>query len=205
MTIVINSLRQRKKTEARRRIISAAVELFSAEGFDAVTVDRIAAAADVGKGTVYNYFAAKDDIVVAFMAAMEESVQATATRLAASHEPLAVILASFVLSQLRSKRRHHAFVRVFLARMFGQTNEFLPYMVEMQKSIDPPLEQLFRRLQARGVMRRDIPLEDLVLAFKTVQTGLTALWAIEGPPFKTSERMVRLHMKLLCQGLETKV
>jgi len=204
MTIVIHSLRQRKKIEVRRRIIAVAVELFAAEGFDAVTVDRIAAAAGVGKGTVYNYFAAKDDIVVAFMATEEESVQAAVTRLAGSDEPLAEILASFVLSQFRSKRRHHAFVRVFLARMFSQTQEFMPYMVQMQKSVDPSLKKLFRSLQERGVMRADIPLEDLVLAFKTLQTGLTALWAIERPPFRTSERMVRLQMKFFCQGLETK-
>ena len=204
MTVVTKSLRERKKTEVRGRIISAAVELFAAEGFDAITVDRIAAAADVGKGTVYNYFAAKDDIVVSFMAETEQNVQAMATRLATSHEPLATILAAFVLSQFRAKRRHHGFVRVFLARMFGQTNEFLPYMVEMQKAIDPPLRALLEGLMKRGVMRRDVDMEELVLAFKTVQLGLTGLWAVEGPPFRKSEKMVRVQMKLFCEGLEAK-
>ena len=45
--------------------------LFSRRSLDAVTIDEIAAAADVGKGTIYNYFATKEDIVVAFMADLE--------------------------------------------------------------------------------------------------------------------------------------
>ena len=60
------------------QIIAVAVELFSRDGLDSVTVDQIAAAADIGKGTIYNYFKAKEDIVVAFMAEMEEKVQAKA-------------------------------------------------------------------------------------------------------------------------------
>ena len=70
MTTVI-SRRERKKVAVRSQILSTAIELFSRRGLDAVTIDEIAAAADVGKGTVYNYFTTKEDIVVAFMANLE--------------------------------------------------------------------------------------------------------------------------------------
>lgn len=47
-----------------RRVQSAALDLFEARGFDAVTVDDIAAAAGVGPATVYRSFATKERIVL---------------------------------------------------------------------------------------------------------------------------------------------
>jgi len=48
--------RERKKRETRRRIYSAAFELFLEKGYHETTVEEIAERADVGKGTVFNYF-----------------------------------------------------------------------------------------------------------------------------------------------------
>ncbi len=203
MTVVIKSRRERKKAAAREQIIAAAIKLFSRDGLDAVTVDQIAAEADVGKGTIYNYFESKEDIVVAFMAQAEAKVQAQVSKIAASDEPLESILASFIRLQLKLKEPHHSFVRIFLARMLTHTAQFMPHMVEMQKHIDPPLENLFRDLQARGRMRTDIPLPDLLLAFKTIEMGLSSLWAIEGPPFRGTEQTLQWQMKLFSQGLKT--
>jgi hypothetical protein len=77
-------------------------------------------------------------------------------------------------------------------------------MAEMQKAIDPPLEKLFGHLQQRGAIRRDIHLPDLIMIFKTIQLGLTAMWAVEGPPFRATESIVRQQMMLFCKGLEAK-
>jgi AcrR family transcriptional regulator len=202
MTEVTSTRCQRKKAAVRAQIIAAAIDLFSKDGIDAVTVDQIAESADTGKGTIYNYFAAKEDIVLAFMADVEEKLQRKVGRLAASDKPLQSILTSFVQFQLRSKRPYYRFVRVFFGQMFNRTEQFLPYMKEMQKVIDPPLETLFRSLQARGLIGNDVPLAELILVFKTIQMGLSALWAIEGPPFRVTEKTLPLEMKLFCEGLE---
>jgi AcrR family transcriptional regulator len=53
----------RKKEETRLKIIAVATGLFKAHGFDAVTMERIAAEADIAKGTLYNYFPVKEAIV----------------------------------------------------------------------------------------------------------------------------------------------
>ncbi|MFT3815325.1 MAG: TetR/AcrR family transcriptional regulator [Acidovorax sp.] len=54
--------RTRKRLATRQAISNAATRLFIERGFDQVTVDEIAAAADVGRMTVFNHFLRKEDM-----------------------------------------------------------------------------------------------------------------------------------------------
>ena len=205
MTTVINgrgSRRLRKKAAVRSRILAEALRLFTERGIEEVTVDEIADAADVGKGTIYNYFHTKEDIVVAFMIDLERDVQAELQDFTSRQRGARAILIDFVRTQFQRKERYHPFVRVFLGHMFLHTDQFVPYMAEMQKAIDPPLEHLFTSLQRRGAIRSDVSMADLIPVFKTMHLGLTALWAIEGPPFRGVQRVIDREITLLCRGLE---
>ncbi|HLJ42079.1 MAG TPA: TetR family transcriptional regulator, partial [Candidatus Acidoferrales bacterium] len=51
--------RERRRTETRERIFRAALDLFAERGFMETTVEDITEAADVGKGTFFNYFPTK--------------------------------------------------------------------------------------------------------------------------------------------------
>jgi len=51
--------------ERRGQILDAALRLWTAHGFDATTVDALAREAGVAKGTVYLYFATKEDLLAA--------------------------------------------------------------------------------------------------------------------------------------------
>jgi AcrR family transcriptional regulator len=54
--------RSRKRLATRQAISNAATCLFFERGFDHVTVDEIAEAADVGRMTVFNHFPRKEDM-----------------------------------------------------------------------------------------------------------------------------------------------
>ena len=180
------------------------MRLFSDRGIDAVTIDQIAASADVGKGTIYNYFRTKEDIVVAFMADFEREVQAKLAALDVTGRPLHETLGAFLRLQFRIKEPHHRFVRVFLGQMFLRTEQFLPYMAEIHALTMPANQALFRTLQERGALRADVSIADLVLVFTNIQLGLTALWAIEGPPFHGTTYAIEREITLFCEGLQVK-
>ncbi len=174
-------------------------------GFDALTVEAIADAADVGKGTIYNYFQTKEDIVVAFFVDLERSVQARMGRWLAGRTErpasLEAILVDFLRYQFRLKEPHYRFVRIFFAQMFARTEQMFPYIVELQTIIDPPLVQLFSALQNDGLLRPDTPMQALVLHFKTVHFGLSATWALEGPPWRGTKKTLPEQVHLFCQGM----
>ena len=55
--------RSHGSTETRQRIIHAALTAFMHHGYNATTMDEIAAAGETSKGTLYWYFESKDDLL----------------------------------------------------------------------------------------------------------------------------------------------
>jgi AcrR family transcriptional regulator len=55
--------RERRAAETRLRLFRCALQLFAERGFPNVTVEEITEAADVGKGTFFNYFESKDHVL----------------------------------------------------------------------------------------------------------------------------------------------
>lgn len=59
-----SGLRARKKLRTREAISEAAISLFLERGFDPVSVNDVAAAAEISKPTLFRYFPTKEDLVL---------------------------------------------------------------------------------------------------------------------------------------------
>jgi AcrR family transcriptional regulator len=84
-------LRETKKRRTRETIAQAAADLFRQHGFDAVSVDDVAAAADVSRQTVFNYFPTKEKMLFD----REDEVEAALVALVADRPDGASLLAAF--------------------------------------------------------------------------------------------------------------
>ncbi|MHB8509234.1 MAG: TetR/AcrR family transcriptional regulator [Candidatus Dormibacteria bacterium] len=78
------TLREQRKGETRSRILDAAYGVFARRGYEAATVDEIAAESGIAKGALYGHFAGKEDL---FRTILLEHVRRRAAETAARLEP----------------------------------------------------------------------------------------------------------------------
>src|ERR1700730_7217999 len=71
----LHGRRERRSAETREKLFRAALNLFARKGFTETTVEDITEAADVGKGTFFNYFPSKDHILLAFVEMQLEKLE----------------------------------------------------------------------------------------------------------------------------------
>ena len=109
-----NSRQHENSTEVRQRILDAALEIFSENGFDGATTRKIAARADVPLGLLRYYFGCKLKLWQAAVdEAMGEIRESLDTNIAAepSDDPLAAIRAG-ITAHIHYVARHPEFVRL---------------------------------------------------------------------------------------------
>lgn len=89
MTTPAPGLRERKKLERRTQILASSKRLFDRDGFEATSIEAIAAVVDVSVGTIYKFFPTKIDILAGLLREELESHMAATPRVTAAnaHEP----------------------------------------------------------------------------------------------------------------------
>ena len=172
--------RQRRSEENRARILRAAAKLFTEHGFSNVTVEQITEAADVGKGTFFNYFPTKEHILVA-MAQERKDLVAQAAReaqQATSVKPLALRLA---MNMAQANAGNPAMVRNLLGTACA--NEvMLQHVQGVLAAARSAASEIMRRGQELGEVRRDIPHAELARMMQTVGFGTIVLWSLQPEP-----------------------
>jgi AcrR family transcriptional regulator len=84
-------LRERNRRQTLQRIAEVGIELFLAKGYDATTLDEIAAAAGISRRTFFYYFRSKDDILLAHLAGYADALRGTILESASAGEPIDVM------------------------------------------------------------------------------------------------------------------
>jgi AcrR family transcriptional regulator len=107
------SLRERNRRETLRRIADVAMELFVASGFEATTLDEIAAAAGISRRTFFHYFKSKDDLLLAHVEGYADALKAAVLKQGSSAAPIDVVEDAMIeLSTRLGSARTIAIVRV---------------------------------------------------------------------------------------------
>src|SRR5260370_10315492 len=113
--------RQRRSAEIRERLFRAALNLFAQNGFAETTVEDITNAADVGKGTFFNYFPSKDHILLAFgemqLSKLEDAIE-TARRI---NEPMPKFLRWLGVRLTQQPTRNPQIIRALLSAYLSTT------------------------------------------------------------------------------------
>jgi len=99
-------LRARKQRETRSRISEAGLQLFLTNGFDATTLDMIAAAADISRRSFFHYFDSKEAVLLAWETEVEVLFKTAIAEQPDRATPLALVRAALadVISHYETKQ-----------------------------------------------------------------------------------------------------
>ena len=141
-------LRQRQRIRIHQAIQDVATRLFLAEGFHNVTVDEIAAAAEVSKRTLFKYFPSKEDLVIGAFADHADEAARTVLGRRAGAGPLAALQEQFLdglaardpVTGLDDRPETLAFVAMVLSAPSLQSRLLL-YQFKAEQTLAAALEQ----------------------------------------------------------------
>lgn len=189
--------RIRQKEGTRNKVAKAAIQLFTAHGFDDTYVEEITRHAGVAKGTFYTFFAKKEDVLVDYLN----------DKIARCHEKLTIHPSTPFIKQYKTLIAHYLkylftnkhFAGILLKeRIMSQGIISNPYEAKIKKTI----AQLVELAKQRREINKQVNTGTVV----EVITGLNTLYIIYwvNGTLKTREECITKicnALKLLVTGI----
>jgi AcrR family transcriptional regulator len=143
-----------RQAAKREQIVGAASRVFAARPYHVVRMDDVAAAARVGKGTLYRYFPSKEDLYLGVVAEAFDLLIRQLERVEAEDLPAAVALARMIEAIVETFARHLPFFRLMHqgeARLFLRKKQVVR---ARRDRIADGLARLLERGAQTGVFRK---------------------------------------------------
>ena len=169
--------RERQSFERRERLFRAAMELFARKGFAETTVEDITNAADLGKGTFFNYFPSKEHILLAFGEMQFAKLKAAFEEMRDANVPVPVFMRSLGPRMTQEPMRNPAIIRILLQAFLTDSSVREP-MLDLQNRVIAIHTEMIRIGQSRGEIRNDLPPEVIAHVFRQTIFGTLLIWTL---------------------------
>jgi AcrR family transcriptional regulator len=188
---------QRRRQETSEKIFIAAVELFSRKGFAHTTVEEITKAADVGKGTFFNYFPSKEH-VLGYLVSRQQGIvrehQALALEGMKSPEVLTSLGRSLMLLPGKSPQMARSLISAFLGN--AEVREYIMREMSVGRRW---IAEIIRLGQKRGELSDELAPMEAARIFQRALMGTVLMWALD--PSSMLEKQFGGTMRTLFNGL----
>ena len=161
-----------EKLATRKRILDAAKTLFRSKGFDSATTRDIAKEVGIATGTLFNYFASKEAIVVELAAIGLEKANKDFQKNRRSDADLTELLFASVAAQLRALKPIRKYVRPFIST--PSPNELAA--AELKAEI---IEHFASLLREHGI---EEPSDVQLTIFWSLYVGVLSFWSSDSSP-----------------------
>jgi AcrR family transcriptional regulator len=193
---VAESNGQERSKDRQRRILDAALSVFSRRGYREASVDEIATAAETSKGGVYFHFPGKQ---VLFRALLDMSSKRLLDRveeaIARENDPIARADAA-LLTVLRAFGEHKSMARLFMVEALGAGSEFQTRLLEVHDEFIGVIKRHLDEAVAVGVI--DAP--DTLITSRAWFGALNEVilhWLIKGEPDRLEDAYTTLRPLLM--------
>lgn len=170
--------RERRKAETYERLMRAALKLFAAQGLEGTTVEQITEAADVGKGTFFNYFPTKEHILMAFGDTRVQKIRAALDEARAGLKPIWQVLRRLTHSLAEEAIHSPGLLRSILVAPLTRepVRQFMAGRLEDGRAA---LDEVFQLGQQRGELRADLTSAHMARGFQQAVFGAMVLWSLD--------------------------
>lgn len=193
--------RERHRAEIRERLFRAALQLFAERGYLETTVQHITEAADVGKGTFFNYFPTKEHVLATYGDERVATIQQALERAQASNGPVMPTIKELVTGLVGQSSACPALLRsIYVAHAScASVREGLRARLRASRRL---MTEIFALAQKRGEIRRDIPASELARLTQFVFHGVAMAWAMN--PDSSLRGTAEEVWELFCPNLHTR-
>jgi len=190
--------RQRRASQIRERLFRAALDLFAQNGFADTTVEDITNAADVGKGTFFNYFPSKDHILLAFAEMQLAKLQSIIESLRDTRDPFPQFFRTLAVRMTEEPGRNPSIVRALLLANLSSTPVREGMRINQARG-HKLLSEFVQIGQEHGELRNDLPAGDIAHVFRQTVFGTLLVWSLYGDDSLATR--IRTALDVLWQGL----
>ncbi len=179
-----------------QKITVAAVELFERQGYESTTVQQIVDRAQVAKGTFFNYFVSKEDLVMELQKHVTLKHFENVSGIAG---PIIPLLHNVLLEHARQYLLNPSATRAVLQGIFNSPrmrSAQSERCMELRKSLTPFLDQA----QTLGELRKDISADTIALLAVQTYFGALMVWSMGDDQNSLYDRMVQTF-ELFVQGV----
>jgi AcrR family transcriptional regulator len=173
--------RERRAAETRIKLFRSALALIAERGLADVTVEDITEAADVGKGTFFNYFPTKEHVLGVMAEIQLGKLEEAAASVAAGAEPLHTVLHKLVQRLAEEPGRSPRLARALISSFLGNqgVREILKRkMLEGRKAI----AEVVCIGQERGEINSSLKKEIVAMQLLQMMLGTVLLWSLHEKP-----------------------
>ena len=169
--------RERRRLETRERIYRAALRIFAQRGYLDTTVEDITEAADVGKGTFFNYFPTKEHVLATYGDERLSAVERALKKIRAPNQSVRLVLKELATDLAGQSSESPDLLRsIFAAHL-----SCAPVRAELQNRLQKGrrlLSEILAIGQERGEIRRDYSSADLARLTQLILMGVTIGWSL---------------------------
>ena len=134
----------------RRQILAAVVDVAAVAGLEALTVQAVAAKANVAVRTVYNHFDSRERLIAAALGDLAEQTRTTVRSIVVTDRSARDQLLSFVDAYLQSYEQQGRAVRVLMSAT--SIPEVADAVADVRNWRRQQLRTMLRQAQAEGVL-----------------------------------------------------
>ncbi len=183
----------------RQKIFDTALQLFNKKGYDRVTVDDVCKKAGISKGTFYNYFKSKDQIIIEEFLKIDHYYQEMLPEINSKESYLERMKTFARLSLKYISEQGAPTVRIAYYSQLSPSIKTSP-IVSPKRPLYQMAERLAREAQENGELRGDIPSEEIANTVIRAMRGIIYEWCLHNGKFDLEEAGEEL-VQILVHGL----